>query len=233
MAADPPNRVDRSYLDSQSGTVQTYLIAAYKAFGFLSEDAKPTDLVHRFVHAETRKELVGELFRICYPTICPLGETNSTTGELTEAFAQAFPALTGESRVKAIRFFLSGAGYADLKLSPLWKAPKAARGTSSARRSGRNSKGSQAATDATAAQATMQAAKSLDDMKIAYFDLLIKNANKDTKLDPGVLDRIERLVGIAAVTASPEDDAQEESWPRTDAAEVLSNERTDADEGSG
>lgn len=196
MAADPPNRVDRSYLGSQSGTIQTYLIAAYKAFGLIDEVSRPTDHLLRFAQAEDRKDLVADLLRTHYPTIVPLGETNSTQGELSEAFGQAFDALTGESRVKAIRFFLAGAGYAGLKLSPLWKAPKAPRGGSSPRRSSRNGKGAQASAASVDQRPTKPRPQTLEEAKLAYFDLLINNAGKDTKLDPDVLNRIERLVGI-------------------------------------
>jgi len=202
MAADPPNRVDRSYLDSQSGTVQTYLIAAYRAFGLISDEARPTDAVNVFADPDLRKDMIADLFRTYYPTILQLGETNSTPGELSDAFSTAFPTLTGESRVKAIRFFLGGAAYADLKMSPLWKAPKAPRGSSSPRRSGRNGtgravKGGAAGAESPGSGTVKLKAASLDEMKLAYFDLLINNANKDTELDSEVLDRIERLVGIA------------------------------------
>src|SRR5260370_31126694 len=78
MAADPPNRVDRSYLDSQSGTVQTYLIAAFKAFNLISDEARPTDAVNIFADPELRKEMIADLIQTYYPTIVPLGKTNST-----------------------------------------------------------------------------------------------------------------------------------------------------------
>src|SRR6266566_2918805 len=87
MAADPPNRVDRSYLDSQSGTVQTYLIAAYKTFGLINDEARPTEAVNMFAEADVRTKMIADLLRTYYPTIVPLGETNSTQGELSEAFA--------------------------------------------------------------------------------------------------------------------------------------------------
>jgi hypothetical protein len=203
MAADPPNRVDRTYLDSQSGTVQTYLIAAYKAFGLISDEARPTDAVNMFAESDLRKDMIADLIKTYYPTMLPLGETNSTSGELAEAFTAAFPTLTGESRVKAIRFFLSAAAYADLKLSPMWKAPKAPRGKSAARRSGRSAKGNQSAVGAASTGAVKPKPQSMEEAKLAYFDLLINNANEGTKLDPGVLDRIELLVGLNGSKGKP------------------------------
>ena len=206
MAADPPNRVDRSYLGSQSGTIQTYLIAAYKAFGLISEEARPTDAVNLFAEPDARKGLIADLIKTHYPTILPLGETNSTPGELSEAFAEAFPSITGESRVKAIRFFLSAAAYADLKLSPLWKAPKAPRGSSGPRRpgtrSGRSARGGQAAESSSPASVASRP-QTMEEAKLAYFNLLISNANAGTQLDPDVLDRIELLVGLTNFGGKP------------------------------
>src|SRR6266566_539024 len=206
MAADPPNRVDRSYLDSQSGTVQTYLIAAYKTFGLINDEARPTEAVNMFAEADVRTKMIADLLRTYYPTIVPLGETNSTQGELSEAFAVAFPSLTGQSRVKAIRFFLGAAAYADLKMSTLWKAPKAPRGNSSPRRASRNAKGSQTGTGSVNTGGIKLKPQSMEEAKLAYFELLISNAGKDTKLDPEVLNRIERLDGIPAAPEKPAGD---------------------------
>jgi len=199
MAADPPNRVDRSYLDSQAGTVQTYLIAAFKVFGLINDEARPTEWIHAFAEPDQRKAMIADLLKTHYATIIPLGLTNSTSGELAEEFTSAFPSLTGESRVKAIRFFLSAATYADLKLSPMWKAPKAPRGNSGTRRSSRSNSGKAAATPPTAAPEPSSARpkpQSMEEAKLAYFELLINNAAEGTKLDPQVLDRIELLVGL-------------------------------------
>lgn len=118
IAADPPTRVDRSYLGSQSGNLQTYLIAALRGFQLINEENRPTGVLD-FADPEARKKKVAELLHTFYPTAVPLGETNSTSGELNEAFATAFPQIAGTSRVKAIRFFLSAMNYAGLPTAPL------------------------------------------------------------------------------------------------------------------
>ena len=197
MAADPPSRVDRSYLDSQSGTVQTYLIAAYKSFNLINDEARPTEAVNAFADPDRRKPMIAELIVTNYPTILQLADRNSTPGELAESFSDAFPSLTGESRVKAIRFFLSAAAYADLKLSPLWKAPKAPRGSSAGRRPSRNGKASQAGQPLASPTPPRSKPQSMEEAKLAYFDLLITSASKGTQLDPDLLDRIELLVGVS------------------------------------
>lgn len=129
IAADPPSRVDRSYLGSQSGNVQTYLIAALKAFGLVDQDARPAR-INDFADTATRKSTMADLLGEHYPTLVALGQTKATNDELREKFGEAFPGITGESRVKAIRFFLSGMSYAELPVSDLWSSVKAPRGAS-------------------------------------------------------------------------------------------------------
>ena len=129
IAADPPSRVDRSYLESQSGNVQTYLIAALKSFGLIDQDSRPTR-INEFADPAVRKPKMAELLRDYYPTMVELGTTKATNDELREAFAKEFPTLTGESRIKAIRFFLSAMAYAELPVSSLWSSVKAPRGAS-------------------------------------------------------------------------------------------------------
>jgi Family of unknown function (DUF5343) len=135
IAGDPPSRIDRSYLDSQSGSVQTYLIAALKSFALIDQDARPTRILE-FGAPDDRKQKMADLLREHYPSLVKLGETKATNDELREEFGKSFSGITGESRVKAIRFFLSGMAYADLPVSSLWTSVKAPRGVS-ARSNGR------------------------------------------------------------------------------------------------
>lgn len=129
ISADPPNRVDRSYLGSQSGTIQTYLIASLKTFGLIDHEARPTR-INDFADPSNREVKMAELLAEFYPALVALGQTKATNDELREKFAEAFPGITGESRVKAIRFFLSGMSYAKLPVSSLWSSVKAPRGAS-------------------------------------------------------------------------------------------------------
>lgn len=140
VAADLPNRIDRSYLASQSGTVQTYLISAFRGFGLTDEDDVVQDELRDLAKdAEGRPARVAALLERHYAAAVELGRTNATPGELDQTFAAMFPRVTGESRVKAIRFFLSAATYAGLQMSPLWKAPKAGPSGSRRARSARKS----------------------------------------------------------------------------------------------
>lgn len=124
-ANDLPNKIDRSYLSSAAGNIQTYLIAAFKGFELVDEELRPTGLKAFAESPEGRPQLVANMLRERYGPIIELGQTKATAGELEHAFDAQFPKITGESRKKAIRFFLAAAAYAGIQLSSLWKAPKA------------------------------------------------------------------------------------------------------------
>lgn len=189
IANESPTKVDRSYLASTAGTVQTYLIAAFRGFGLIDAESRPTEALDEFSLLATEKqpEFIGDLLRSYYPTIVSVGERNSTPGELNEAFAEAFPTVTGESRVKALRFYLAGVEFAGLPKSPLWKLPKAS--PSGPRKASARSKPKPQGERLTPERSTAP------DMKKAYFDLLLKKAEEAGDATD-LLDRIERLVGL-------------------------------------
>lgn len=219
VANDLPNKIDRSYLESQSGSVQTYLIAAFRSFGLINDDLTTTDDLKGLVSAEDRPAAIANLLRTYYPTIVPLGETSNTQGTLENEFASAFPSVTGESRVKSIRFFLSAAKYADLPLSSLWKTPKASGGTGTGRprsnKANKGNKGGSGAGGGTAVQ-VIPPVDQTTDMRRTYFDLLVKKASDAGDLDSDLLDRIERLIGVGA---TPTPNGAGPSGPRDPDAE--------------
>lgn len=196
IAGEMPTRVDRTYLDSQAGSVQTYLISALRGFGFIDGDQRTdTENMKGWASAvpEARPGFMAELLRRYYPSMIELGTSNSTPGELADAFAEAFPAIAGESRTKAVRFFLSAAAYAGVQTSPMWKAVKAPRGTS--RKAGARSR--KAGTSGGGEKPPEpKPSTSPDAMKKAYFDLLLQKAGESEQVDTDLLDRIERLVGL-------------------------------------
>lgn len=194
VAAELPNRVDRFYLSNQSGTTQTYLISALKGFGLIRHDLTVSKDVWQPLSDEaTRKSAVAELFRTHYLKAVELGATNATDGELNDAFAAMFPSVTGQSRVKAIRFFLFGMAYGDMPRSPLWKTAKVSAGQGAGRKSRPRKTIPPPASSIAGTSPDVDSVS----MKQAYFDLLIKKAeSSQDAVDTGLLDRIERLIGL-------------------------------------
>lgn len=126
IASDLPNKLDRSYLGSMSGGLKSYLISAFKGFGLIHDDLTvSSELKELATQTDKRPEIIGMLLRKFYPRAVELGTTNSTPGELDKAFSEMFPSLSGESRTKAIRFYLAASDFAGIPRSPLWKSPKA------------------------------------------------------------------------------------------------------------
>lgn len=125
IAADLPSKIDRSYLGSMSGGLKQYLIYAFRHFGLIEEDGAPSeDLLSMAKDPSQRGPIMARLLQEHYPAAVALGTTNSTPDQLANAFAEMFPSVSGDSRVKTIRFFLAAMEYAKLPRSPLWKAPK-------------------------------------------------------------------------------------------------------------
>ena len=194
VAADLPNKIDRSYLDSRSGSEQSYLIAAFKGFNLIGDDYKVKDELRELASAgDERPAKIAELLQKFYPDAVKLGETNSTMGELESAFAEAYPRIGGASRTKAIRFFLFAMEYAQLPKSPLWKVAKA---SASGRRAGSRRSRSAAASsgNGTGNAATPKPSQTSEEARRqAYFDLLLEKA-KTAEDDKDILDRIEKLL---------------------------------------
>lgn len=202
IAADLPNKMDRSYLGSMQGGMKSYLIGAFKGFGLLLDDLSVTDELRELAtEPEKRPERVADLLRRFYPKAVELGTTNATPGELSDAFAEMFPSIGGESRTKAIRFYLSACDYAGVPKSPLWKAPKA--GASVSRRGRPRKNGSdQGSGGAGTSSRVERAAHSLREFPLPSGAILTVSLSQDVlslgrierKFVMGIIDQIEEYV---------------------------------------
>jgi hypothetical protein len=191
-----PARIDRSYLSGRSGAEQTLIIATLKAWGLIGDDdnkALPRFL-RLIAERDARPGHVEVILREQYPEVFAL-DPNATQAQLDERFREVF-GLTGSTLRKAETFFLHAAGYAGIKLSPHFKAVRGIErgpglGPRRARRLLRRQippmpppiNGSRPTDPAEA-------------RRQRYFDLLIKKADEAGEMDAGLLDRIERLLGM-------------------------------------
>lgn len=194
VVSEMPNRVDREYLSNQSGSIQSYVISAFKAFGLINDDLTVTAALRSMVDEDGRKSELRRLMEVHYPKAVELGKQNSTDGELNESFAAMFPTVTGESRVKAIRFFLVGCEYLEIPRSPLWKKQRSSPGPTQRKQRRRN--GGTGGPSVAAAPPSGAAALTEATMKTKYFELLLAKANDSTELSSDILDRIERLLDL-------------------------------------
>jgi hypothetical protein len=119
-----PSRVDKSYLENFSGGYQTQVIAAFESLRLLEAEGRLSDRFKALVTADEaeRKRLISQMVREQYGDVLALG-TNATQLQLMDAFENM--RIKGDTRRKAIAFFLKAAEYGGVSTSPHWKTPGA------------------------------------------------------------------------------------------------------------
>jgi hypothetical protein len=181
----PPTRIDKSYLDTHSGGIQKAILSGLRWLELISDDGQLTDAFIQLVKADEadRKEAIARLLRSRYGPIIELGTQNATQLQLEEAFRTEFGA-QGETRRKAVAFYLKAAAYAGVPVSRNWKPPRSTAVRSTRRKSGQK----RTAGD----EATPQAnSYPRGDLRRRYVEMLMAKAEAQDDPDAGLLDRIE------------------------------------------
>lgn len=127
-----PNRIDRSVFPGQSGGVQAQLLAGMRFLGLIDDDGKPQPRLSKIAVPDerSRKRELRVILEDCYADLFALDLEKTTPAELGEKMGASY-GVSGDTRQKAVRFFLSAAEYADIALSPLFGKKKAGRGPTS------------------------------------------------------------------------------------------------------
>ena len=181
----PPTRIDKSYLDNQSGGMQTAILSGLRWLRLIQEDGRLTDAFIQLAEADEagRKEVITNLLRARYGPIIELGTRNATQLELEEAFRTEFGA-QGETRRKGISFYLKAAAYAGVPVSRNWKPPRATVVRSARRKAGqRRTAGGEAVPSANSHPRS--------DLRRRYVEMLMAKAEAQDEPDDKLLDRIE------------------------------------------
>lgn len=121
-----PQRIDRSLMGSQSGSLISALMASLRSFELVDDGQRPTPLMRQLVTAtdEDRKEVFKQLFQQGYASILSDPEFHletATTAQLTEKFRDA--GVSGSTIAKCIALFLNLAKAAGVTVSHHIKAP--------------------------------------------------------------------------------------------------------------
>ncbi len=118
LAKGIPSRIDRSVFAGTAWNAQTQLFIALKFFGFLKGDDEPTALLEDVVKGteEERKAKLSKAIRDAYADLIAIDLTKATRSHFEEKLGELYNA-SGDTRVKAVRFFLSAASYANIPLS--------------------------------------------------------------------------------------------------------------------
>ncbi len=118
LALGIPNRIDKSAFPGLSGGVQAQLMAGLKFLGLIDNDGAPQATFEALaVTDETaQKAALASLLRARYKAIFALGLDGLTPAQLDDAMTASYD-VTGDTREKAVRFFLSAVQYAEIPIS--------------------------------------------------------------------------------------------------------------------
>jgi len=112
-----PPRIDRT-LWNQSGLVQGLIMNAYRYFHLVDANDKPTPQLQQLVKSknESRKAQIKDLITISYPEIVSLHDLATMTPKMLDELMEKYN-VTGETKKKAVTFFLQAAKFAEMPLS--------------------------------------------------------------------------------------------------------------------
>jgi hypothetical protein len=113
-----PSRIDRSVFPGTAWNAQTQLFIALKFLGLLKGEDEPTPLLDELVKGtdEQRKAKLAKVVRDAYADLIAIDLTKATRSHFEEKLGNLYN-VSGDTRVKAVRFFLSAAEYLGIPLS--------------------------------------------------------------------------------------------------------------------
>jgi len=118
-----PPRIDRSFLDNYSGSVQPLLLGTLKTIGFVGDDNHVLQPLRDAARSpQVRKGVLRTWAETFYKEQLTLAEQHATTDMLQASFARR--KYSGSTLRKAIVFFLSLVDDVGLPKSPHFKPPK-------------------------------------------------------------------------------------------------------------
>jgi hypothetical protein len=117
-----PNRIDKTVYPGLNAAVVNQLLAAFKFLGLIEDNGKPTaSLLHLAVKEEgVRKQQLEAIIRHRYADLFSLDLQKTTPAELAEKIEKSY-GVRGDTREKAVRFFIGAASYLGIPVSPLLK----------------------------------------------------------------------------------------------------------------
>jgi hypothetical protein len=113
-----PKKLDRTMWPSQSGLVQGQILMAFRFFDLVDDQDRPTDLLHGLV--EDKDNRTGVLTAILNSSYTALIDHDLTkmTPKMLEDEMERYN-VTGDTKRKAVTFFLRAAKYVGMPMHPL------------------------------------------------------------------------------------------------------------------
>jgi len=125
-----PPAIDRSLMDTKSGSDQVYLFSALRSFGLIGPKNEVIRRLQDFATATEaeRKRMLGNWVLENYSAQMTLSVENATEAQLSNSFTEVFNITGADTKRKAITFFLHAARMAGIELSPHFKATRSGSG---------------------------------------------------------------------------------------------------------
>ncbi len=117
-----PNRIDKTVYPGLNPAVVNQLLTGFKFLGLIEETGKPTPTLQALAVKDEgiRKQQLDALMRHRYADLFGLDLQKTTPSELAERIEKSY-GVKGDTREKAIRFFLGALTYLGIPVSTLLK----------------------------------------------------------------------------------------------------------------
>jgi hypothetical protein len=113
-----PKRLDRTIWPSQSGIVQSQILMSFRFLGLVDDQDCPTELLQQLVEdKEKRAGIITKILNISYRALLDHDLTKMTP-KMVEDEMERY-SVTGETKRKAVTFFLRAAKFAGEPMHPL------------------------------------------------------------------------------------------------------------------
>ncbi len=113
-----PKKLDRTIWPSQSGLVQGQILMAFRFLGLVDDNDKPTDLLRDMVAGkDNRPGFVTEMLNQAYTELIDHDLTKMSPKMVEDEMERYH--VTGETKRKAVTFFLRAAKFAGMPMHPL------------------------------------------------------------------------------------------------------------------
>lgn len=118
MAEGLPNVIDKSIFVGMAGGVQSHMMAGLKFLGLIDDVGRPTKALKDLTtdNEAERKKVFGQIVTSRYAALFAIKVESASMKQLLDTLESEYR-VTGDTREKAARFFISAAQYAGIPLS--------------------------------------------------------------------------------------------------------------------
>ncbi len=123
--AELPNVVDKTVFTGMAYSVQNQLFTGLRFLGLIDDKNRPTPELEALTSSDeaAQKERMKRILQDRYADLFALNLKKTTPDELNKKMADVY-GMKGDTREKAVRFFIAAANYLGIEMSPLFAGKK-------------------------------------------------------------------------------------------------------------